>query len=278
MAVKKVIEMEPVQPQKSMMEKFGPVLVVLVVAMAFALGSLWSKVKYLEKGGSPSAGDPAGAQQAAGGKFKKLGDALRAYAKEAGLDGNKLMSCVDGGEKSDVVEADYQQGAAVGVQGTPGFFVNGRFLGGAFPFEAFKELVDRELAGTGSNNYLDYKDTNLQGAGAGAQPAFIATPKTVEVGESAVKGGSNAKVTIVEFSDFQCPFCERGYRTLGQIQSAYGDQVRIVYKNFPLREIHPLAQKTAEAFECAREQDQTKAWKLHDVMFEKQQEWASTTI
>jgi protein-disulfide isomerase len=249
--------------------------------MAFGLGSIWGKVRNTGSAGSggETVNAPSGAgNQAPAGKYKTVSEALKAYAKEVGLDGNKLWQCVDSDQKADAVGADYDQGGTLGVRGTPGFFVNGKFLGGAFPLPAFKEIIDRELDGTGSNDYTQYKDTNLQGAGAGTQPAFIAKPVNVEIGESAVKGGANAKVTIVEYSDFQCPYCTQAYNTMNQIFTAYGDKVKLVYKHFPLSQIHPLAQKMAEAFECARDQDQNKAWDLHDLLFESQSEWTNATL
>ena len=89
-------------------------------------------------------------------------------------------------------------------------------------------------------------------------------------------GKDNAPVTIIEFSDFQCPFCQRfRQETFDQIKTNYIDtgKVRFVYRDFPLDSIHPLAQKAAEAAECA--DDQGKFWEYHDLLFEKQQEWAS---
>ncbi|MFH1409502.1 MAG: thioredoxin domain-containing protein [Nanoarchaeota archaeon] len=85
-----------------------------------------------------------------------------------------------------------------------------------------------------------------------------------------VKGDANAPVTIIEWSDFECPFCSRFYtQTYGQIVEKYVDtgKVKIVFKDFPLS-FHQQAQKAAEAAQCAH--DQGKFWEMHDKIFENQ--------
>lgn len=269
---------EEVKPKKGLLEKSAPVMVVLLIIMSFALGSLWTKVNMLEQGGvavplkggaQPSAGT-AGAPAA---KYSTLNSAMKAYAQQVGLDGNKLTSCIDSGTKKGLVDSDAAEGSRVGINGTPGFFINGKYLGGAFPYESFKEIIDRELAGTGSTNYKDYKDASLQSAGA--QGVFVATPKQVNTGNAAVRGPANAKVTIVEFSDFQCPYCQKGFQITQQVFQNYEGKIKLVFMDFPLTQLHPHAEKAAEAFECARDQDQIKAWAFHDLLFTNQQEWSA---
>ena len=81
-------------------------------------------------------------------------------------------------------------------------------------------------------------------------------------------GDAKAAVTIVEFSDFQCPYCLRAMPTLKQVQQKYGSRVRVVWKDFPLFRIHPEALKAAEAGRCAEEQG--KFWPYHDRLFANQ--------
>jgi len=97
-------------------------------------------------------------------------------------------------------------------------------------------------------------------------------PLTPEIDEArAILGPKDAKVTIVEYSDFQCPYCSRGYQTINEVKKAYPGQVRIVFKHLPL-DFHPLAMPAAKYFEAVARQDAEKAYKFHDLVFENQAE------
>ncbi len=91
--------------------------------------------------------------------------------------------------------------------------------------------------------------------------------KVAEAGAPA-KGPENAPVKIIEFSDFQCPFCGRIEPEIEKVLKTYGNKVRLVYRQFPLTQIHPFAQKAAEASLCAKAQG--KFWAMHDAMFANQ--------
>jgi len=95
---------------------------------------------------------------------------------------------------------------------------------------------------------------------------YLEPPRFEVAATGPAKGPESAPVTIVEFSDFECPFCKRIYPTLNQVMDEYDGRVRLVFRQFPLLALHPNAQKAAEASLCADEQG--KFWELHDAIFE----------
>ncbi len=92
-----------------------------------------------------------------------------------------------------------------------------------------------------------------------------AGPVDVKVGDRPFRGAADAKVTVVEFSDFQCPYCKRAFPTVEQVMKDYSGKVKLYYMHFPLS-FHQNAQISAEAYECAA--DQGKGWEFHDKLFE----------
>jgi protein-disulfide isomerase len=113
------------------------------------------------------------------------------------------------------------------------------------------------------------KSTTTSSTGQTAQPE----PQEVVVSDGALSvGPADAKVTIVEFSDFQCPSCKAVSPLIKQVLAQYPNDVRLVYRHYPLVSIHPYAQIAAQASEAAAEQN--KFWEFHDVLFEKQAEWS----
>jgi protein-disulfide isomerase len=202
---------------------------------------------------------------------------LDTYAQELGLDVSRFKADLDAGKFKAVVDADLALGAQFGVQGTPNFFINGRKLVGAQPFESFKKIVDEELAKTDAllkagtakaDLYAKVTESGLTKAAAPAPreaPAADNTVYKVPVNSvDAVKGPADALVTIVEFSEFQCPFCSRVLPATKQILDTYGKDVRIVFKHAPLP-FHADAPLASEAALAAGEQG--KFWEMHDKLF-----------
>jgi len=106
-------------------------------------------------------------------------------------------------------------------------------------------------------------------------PPSTDTPATVD--DDAVLGEEDAPITLIEFTDYQCPFCGRHFtQTHNQIKANYIDtgKVKLITRDFPLS-FHPHAQKASEATECA--DDQGKFWEMHDLLFEQQASWSNTT-
>jgi len=116
--------------------------------------------------------------------------------------------------------------------------------------DAVAQFIDRLSAEYGVVYHLDPFRVTLEDVGS---PAL---------------GTDDATVTLVEFSDFECPFCGSFFPTLKRIESEYGDQIRIVYRQFPLTSLHPNAFKSAEASLCADEQGEF--WAYHDMLFQEQ--------
>ena len=230
---------------------------------------------------------------------QNLGDAdIEKYATELGLDLAKFKTdLADAGLKAQI-ENEQKAAVALGQGGTPAFFINGNVLVGAQPFEEFKKVIDSEIAeadkltgagtdlasvhetraranlGDKANIYWD----SLKGGKEAPAPPPPEAPKpppvdptvwkaTVE-GHEPVWGNAEAPVTIVMFSDFQCPFCTRVEGTLKQLREAYPNDVRIVWKNNALP-FHDRAVPAAVASMAAHEQG--KFWEMHEKLFANQQ-------
>ena len=84
-----------------------------------------------------------------------------------------------------------------------------------------------------------------------------------------IQGPADAPVTLVEYGDYQCPYCGEAYPIVKQIQERMGEQLRFVFRNFPISTAHPHAERAAEAAEAAATQD--RFWEMHDHLYENQQ-------
>jgi protein-disulfide isomerase len=188
-----------------------------------------------------------------------------------------LAGCLESGETSAEVEAGIAEGAALGVNGTPSFFINGYPVVGAQPYETFEYVIG--LAETGELESAFREAAEQQAAAIATATAQAAIPVDIPLEDSPARGEAGAPVVVVEYSDYQCPFCWRHFQeTMPQMQE-YIDagQVRYVFKDYPIRRIHPEAQKAHEAARCAREQGGDDAyWAMHDLLFASQDEWSGS--
>lgn len=187
-------------------------------------------------------------------------------AAELGYDRNALNTCMDDPATMQTIGQDYQETQKFGFRGTPSFMLNGRLIPGFLPWEQFGPLIEVSKA-------------EALGQGLPEGYALAPTPPPpdtdFEAEEFAVDGSSDAPVTIIEFSDYQCPFCLRFFQeTKPQLDKLYVDtgKVRFIYKDFPLDSIHAQARAAALAAECAGAQG--KYWEMHDRIYQGKDEWA----
>ena len=218
---------------------------------------------------------------------KALGRAeLEGYAEKAGLDMAGVKKALDEGTHTKAIQADQALAAQVGARGTPYFFVNGRTLRGAQPIAAFKKIIDEEIATAegllkaGVKKEQMYATVTKDGLtkAAAAKPAAAKPgqpdPKAVYKvplkGDEPQKGPDDALVTIVEISDFECPFCSRVEPTIKSVIDKYGKDVRVVWMNNPLP-FHKNAKPAANAALEAHAQKGDKGfWAMHEKMFANQ--------
>jgi len=203
---------------------------------------------------------------------------FNASIKTAGFVTEDVTLALRSGAAAHKVDADEQLGRQLGVSGTPTFFVNGVRVHGAQPIEKLRALVDAQLAAArvaasaGTPPARIYAQLTAQSFVPPApEPAEEADPVDttvyrVPVGASPARGMAAAPVTIVEFADYQCPFCVRAEETLKQVAARYGDKVRLVWKNAPLP-FHKRAEPAAElAAEALAQKGEAGFWRVHDLL------------
>ena len=216
------------------------------------------------------------------------GASLARYAKDIGLDVRRFQKSLAGSAGEARIQEDQKLADAVGANGTPTMFFNCRQVIGALPFAQLKATAEEELKKAGAllggkkadaGFYDRACKANLASAPAAAAVPSGATgaalPPALEIRpDDPVRGNAKAPVTVVLFSDFQCPFCANVEPTLAEVQKQYGEKVRIVWKHQPLS-FHPNALPAAQAAEAAREQG--KFWQMHDRLFSSQRELSPET-
>jgi protein-disulfide isomerase len=204
---------------------------------------------------------------------KTLDDAsLETFAKEVGLDVKRWKKDLGDPKLAAIVDRDEKLALSLGAGGTPGFFVNGRFFSGAQPIEVFRAVIDEELRKAQMMVNEGMKPSEIYASvlshGVSAPPAPAEPPaQKVDVGSAPARGSSDAPVTLVAFSDFECPFCSRAANTVKQMEDEYKGKLRVAFKHQPLAR-HPNAKIAAVAAMAAHEQG--KFWEMHDKLFANQ--------
>jgi protein-disulfide isomerase len=131
----------------------------------------------------------------------------------------------------------------------------------------FEQVKNQLVPGLKQQKVEHARQEYVQRLRQSAHVAVMLRPPKVQVGydPTRVLGNPDAPVTIVEFSDFQCPYSRKATATLRELLQKYKDRVRLAFRDFPLTQTHPRAQRAAEAARCATQQGQF--WAYHDLLF-----------
>jgi protein-disulfide isomerase len=238
--------------------------------------------------------DPLAAEAAraaaAQGRFRPMHDRLFALhgrvdragveliARELGLDMIRFRADLDAGTYRPSIGRDIADAEHLGITGTPTLFINGRVVHGNQPLEVFAQVVDQELARAAeasAKHPLDLYTSLVEIGKPVADAPRDVTNLVVPLDQAHAYrvglglpghqlGPDDALVTIVEWSDFQCPFCAKEAPVLAHIHAKYGDDVRIVYRHMAMP-FHSRSSIAAEAGVAAAEQG--KFWPFHDQVF-----------
>ena len=175
-------------------------------------------------------------------------------AATLGLDKEAFNACLDDDSIMQAIQASVEEAGQLGANSTPYFFVNGLPLYGAQPYELFDYAIGLAKEGTLADAYV---------------------PPEPDLENVYAVGDPEAPVTLIEYTDYQCPFCSRHFNeTYLKIKENYVDtgQVYYVFKDFPLTNLHPQAILAAQAARCAGDQGEYLA--MHDMLFQEQGSWS----
>lgn len=207
-------------------------------------------------------------------------EAYEAWARDAGVSVEAFRRLVEAHAAAAKIDDDIALARAIGANGTPHFYVNGALIAGYHPTESIRATIDVERAKAQAlleagmprgKLYASLTRANLKVPAPAPPPADDDAPDTTPllapVAGSPVRGPADALVTVVEFGDFQCPFCKRVQPTLDELRRKYGAKLRIVWKNQPLP-FHPHAEPAAElALEARAEKGDDGFFRAHDAIF-----------
>lgn len=220
-------------------------VVMLIIGLFVALGYTLKG-----KGGNDTSGDNNVVNQGNNNQVVDVNTQLTNFAKDLKLDTKKFQSCLSAKTYDSKIQAMMQDAQSAGAQGTPYSVIlyAGQKIpvNGAYPLAELKKEIDSALSKTNPN-----ATTTINLAAVSDQDWLF--------------GDKNAPLTIVEYSDIDCPFCKRFHTTMQQVVSDYKGQVNWVYRHFPLTSLHPDAMLKANAVECVGAQGgNEKFWQYLD--------------
>lgn len=217
-------------------------------------------------------------------------DAVRSFAESLGADMGSFEECVASERGDEVVAKGIEDGGALGFNGTPSFQLTGEGVEGSFNIigaqavEVFANYFDQLLAGEAPTDPEPEPGEDPEPAGlplwADIETGLKPDPDRpgINIAGDFYKGNPDASVVVVEFSDFQCPFCRDHARDIQPtLDAEFVDTGKImwVYKHLPLN-IHPLAPNAGAAAECAG--DQGRFWEMYELLFEEVERWTEGSV
>ncbi len=236
-------------PQKPSENKIGVPQAIIVGAIIIGLALVFVFMPDRQWGGATQQTNTLGA---------KAYSNIEMFATRLGINGDAFEACMDTGETIETVKTQEELAKPLAVSGTPTSILIVASTGqqieiiGSRPIEEINKMIDTGLAG---NTVLLTDDQ---------KPKAV----TTLLPNDHIVGNPNAPIVIVEYSDSDCPFCQKFHATMHDIKNKYGDKVAWVYRHYPLDSLHPKARMEAEASECvAKLSDETTFWKYLDAMF-----------
>jgi protein-disulfide isomerase len=214
----------------------------------------------------------------AGGRLERA--TLELHARQLGLDMLRFRAELDSHVHRKQIAADIADATALGVTGTPSFFINGRPVHGNQPLKVFVDLVEEELART-PQPYEAIVANGVPAADAhddAREPFKLDPARVYRVGlgiPGHQRGPDTAPVTIIAWTDFQCPYCAKQAPVLAQLHGKYGNRVRIVVRHLAMS-FHRQASLAHEAAVAAA--DQGKFWAFHDAVYRNAGQLARTDL
>jgi len=211
-------------------------------------------------------------------------DNLEKWAEFSGVQTPMLEAWLESGRAAQKVADDMRLAKDIGATGTPAFRINGVTLSGAQPLSKFVEVVDQQLAAARQLTqagtpprlvYVTLTDKNFTAPAPSAAARDDDEPDTKvwnlpALADDPQRGPRDALVTIVQFSDFQCPFCKRVEATIDELRKLYDKDLRVVWKDNPLS-FHPRALPAAKLGRAVFQSKGNDAfWKIHDALFANQ--------
>lgn len=197
-------------------------------------------------------------------------DRLERWIEQAGGDPARVRAAR--AKHAGVVARDLELAGRFDVRATPTFYLNGIRIDGLLPRAELRQQLDREILVARSALAAGIEPAALYATrvrknlvGLGPEIALRTCP---ELGDSPARGGGSPLVTIVEFSDFQCPYCKRVQPALERVLSRYGGDVRLVWKNLPLASHARARPAAALALEALQRGGSSRFWRAHDLLFD----------